>query len=558
MSDLTKREFLAASTTALAAVLVPTLGFAQTADPKVSSTKRITLDDLRAASKVAGVSFSDEQLSLILKDVQDTIDSFPALRAQSDNGFLAPATTFRVMGEPETSKVSFKLATKKVARPSSDDDLAFLSATELSRLIHSRQLTSSELTRTYLSRLKRYGSKLRCVINLTEDLALRQAAQADQELAAGRSRGPLHGLPYGLKDLFAVPGYPTTWGAEPYKTQVFEQESAVYTRLREAGGVLVAKLSMGALAEGDNWFGGRTESPWDPTLGSSGSSAGSASATAAGLLAFAIGTETSGSIVSPSHNCRVTGLRPTFGSVSRYGAMALSWTMDKVGPICRTADDCAMVFASLIGVDHRDPSTIARGFRYPATVDVSSLRVGVLVEDKAMKTPLKISEVPAYSAMSKLGAKLHPMTMDAGPDGLGIILVAEAAAAFDSLTRGPHLDDIKGTGWPNTFRESRLIPAVELVLADRRRRQLQEHYNDVFAKWDLVVLPNQGYARVYQWNLTGHPQVLVPLGQDAKGKPISVSLVGPLFSEGRLLALASQIQAMTGQAKLRPDMHRWE
>lgn len=553
--DVSRKEFLAATATVLATALVPGLASAQQAAP--SAPTKLTVDDLKGAAKLAGLELTDAQLKDLLPGVQENFDSFPELRKLTNDAFLAPATTFRVMGAPMEKRIDVKVRTFQTQKPANAEDLAFLSAAELGHLIKTRQVSSVELTRLYLARLKKYGPKLKCVVNLTEELALKQAEQADKDLAAGHWHGPLHGLPYGLKDLFAVPGYPTTWGAAPYQTQIFKESAAVFERLSKAGAVCVAKLSMGALAQGDVWFGGRTESPWDPKIGSSGSSAGSASATAAALVAFAVGTETSGSIISPSHNCRVTGLRPTFGSVSRYGAMALSWTMDKAGPICRTAEDCALVLSALLGIDDRDPSTVARGFRYRPGTDLSKLRVGVFVDEKALKEPIKTAGKPHLEVLVELGAKLSPATLPSGPDGLGIILVTESAAAFDALTHSGHLDDLGKSAWPKTFRECHFIPAVEMVQADRARRQLQQQYEAFWKDWDVLVFENQGYARVYQWNLTGHPQVLVPMGADSKGRPSSLSLVGPLFSEGRLLAIADAVQQKTGQPHKRPDLSRW-
>lgn len=551
--EITRKELILASTATVAMALLPALAVAR----QEKSGETLTLDDLRAAAKVAGVQISDEHLKEVLKDVTETRDTFPSLRKQTDDPFLAPSSVFRVLAEPPTGPL--KVTTRRSGLPTNftDEDLAFLSVAELGRLVKSGSVTSVRLTRIALGGLRKYGPKLRCVITVTEELAMRQAERADEETASGMYRGPLHGIPYGLKDLFAVPGYPTTWGAAPYRDQRFKESAAVFEKLTKAGAVLVAKLSMGALAEGDKWFGGRTESPWDPTLGSSGSSAGSGSAVAAGLVAFAIGTETSGSIVSPSHNCRVTGLRPTFGSVSRYGAMALSWSMDKVGPLCRTAEDCALVLAALLGSDARDPSSISRGFRYSPGARLDRLRVGVFVEKAEVGKPLEPAGRPWLEVLAKLGARLQPATIEAGEDGLGIILVTESAAAFDSLTRSERLDELAPSFWPKTFRQCRLVPGVEMVLADRYRRRLQMAYEAFWKDWDVLAIEDQGYPRVYQWNLTGHPQVLVPMGVDKEGKPKSLSLVGPLFSEARLLAIADEVQRLTGQAKLRPDMARW-
>lgn len=553
MNDLSRKEFLGAMAGALSFALLSTRAHAAPTESPVIEDD-ITIDDLRSAAKVAGIPMTDAQLQSVMKDVKDSIQSYAGLRQKTNDNTLAPATIFRTATTPPSgTNRKPKLSTAKIALPAKTEDLAFLPVTDLARLIRDRKVTSTQLTKLYLERLKTYGPKLKCVITITEELALRQAAQADKEIQAGKYRGPLHGIPYGLKDLFAVKGYPTTWGAEPTKNQTIDTDCAVYEKLTAAGAVLVAKLSMGALAEGDHWFGGRTESPWNAEIGSSGSSAGSGSATAAGLVGFSIGTETSGSIVSPSHNCRVTGLRPTFGSISRYGAMALSWTMDKVGPICRSAADCELVFAALIGQDSRDPSSVARTYRAATKpISLANLKIAIFAPPN-----VRINMgAPFYSHLRDLGAELSTVDLPAPGDAGYFTLVAEAAAAFEDLTHKPELDTLKGTSWPGTFRAGRFIPAVDFVNADRSRRTLMNEMEEAFRELDVIVFANQGYERVYAFNLTGHPCINLPLPM-AEGKPQSVSLVGKLYGEATLLAVAKRLQSKTSFHLEKPDLTQW-
>ncbi|KPK73206.1 MAG: amidase, partial [Phycisphaerae bacterium SM23_30] len=338
--------------------------------------EEITPEMIEAAANIAGLTFTEEEIERMVKGLNSLVGRYEGIRELEMGNSVPPAIIFNPvpagMKLPSEGK-PFKMSEVKVSRPKSERELAFLSVRELAELMRRGQISSTELTQLYLKRLKKYDPTLLCVVSFTEELALRQARQADEEMAAGKYRGPLHGIPWGAKDLLAVKGYKTTWGASPYKDQVIDVDSTVFTKLTEAGAVLVAKLALGALAMGDRWYRGRTRCPWDPEQGSSGSSAGPGSATAGGLVGFGIGTETQGSIISPSRRNGVTGLRPTFGRVSRYGAMALSWTMDKIGPMCRCAEDCAIVFNAIYGPDLKDKAVLEVPFNWDATADVSKL-----------------------------------------------------------------------------------------------------------------------------------------------------------------------------------------
>jgi Asp-tRNA(Asn)/Glu-tRNA(Gln) amidotransferase A subunit family amidase len=416
------------------------------------------------------------------------------------------------------------------------------------------------LTELYLNRLKKHGPTLECVVTLTEALAIEQAERADLEIAAGKYRGPLHGIPYGAKDLLAVRGYKTTWGAMPYKGQVIDEDATVIKKLEEAGAVLVAKLTLGALAWGDVWYGGMTRNPWDLEEGSSGSSAGSASATAAGLVAFAIGTETWGSIVSPSTRCGTTGLRPTYGRVSRTGAMALSWSMDKIGPICRTVEDCAIVFKAILGPDGVDQSVADLPFDYSATVDLRKLRVGYTKALFEEEYDNREADAATLEALERLGVDLIPIELPDYPvESLAFILSAEAAAAFDELTRSGKDDllvrQIKNA-WPNVFRSSRLIPAVEYIQANRIRYKVIQSMETTLENVDVYVAPSFGGDNLLLTNLTGHPCVVLPNGFDEDGAPVSISFIGRLFDEGTVLAVAKVYQDATDFHTTHPPMFR--
>ncbi len=509
----------------------------------------ITLDDLRAAAQVAGVAFTDAELKAILDSVRQARASGDALRGEGLPNDLEAATRFVPLGGGSApGKVVAKAGGTKVSRSGlSEEDVAFLSVAELGHLVRTKQIKSRELAELYLARLKRYGPKLQCVVNLTEERALREADAADREIAAGRYRGPLHGVPYGLKDLFAAKGAPTTWGAGPYKDQVLDFDSTVVERLSKAGAVLVAKLTNGALAMDDKWFGGQTKNPWNPTQGSSGSSAGSASATAAGLVPFGIGTETLGSIVSPSIRCRVTGLRPTYGRASRFGGMVLAQTMDKVGPICRTAEDCALVLAAIAGSDPRDPSAVDRPFAYPQRIDYKKLKVGVLVAPNRRDVPAP--ENPVTRLLKERGAHLLPLAFSAMPNGETDLLEAESAAAFDGLTRHPErIAELKNSLWPDIFRAARFMSAVDYLNAQRARTRLMRTFEDEFGDFDFFVTAGGGYTLAHT-NLTGHPQIVIPQTDGT-----SVSLIGRLYREDVLCTVGWDLQKSIGAHKLRPNV----
>jgi Asp-tRNA(Asn)/Glu-tRNA(Gln) amidotransferase A subunit family amidase len=435
-----------------------------------------------------------------------------------------------------------------VQRPRDLEELAFASVGRLAALIRTRKVTSVELTEMYIGRLKKYGPVLHCVITLTQDRAMEQARRADAELASGLYRGPLHGIPYGAKDLLATKGIRTTWGAVPFQEQVFDEDATVVRRLADAGAVLVAKLSVGALAWGDVWFGGKTRNPWNLEQGSSGSSAGSAAATAAGLVAFSIGTKTWGSIVSPSARCGATGLRPTFGRVSRYGAMALAWSMDKIGPICRTVEDCALVFDAIRGPDGKDQSVVRASFAYDPGIALDGIRIGYLKDDLDSSSNRE-HDYATLQVLEGLGATLVPLELPPLPIGsLSIILSAEAGAAFDELTRSGKDDllvrQIKNA-WPNVFRRSRFIPAVEYVQANRIRTLLIQEMVSIVESVDVYLAPSLDGDNLLLTNLTGHPGLVLPNGFNEAGSPASITFTGQLYGEARLLAIAKAYQDAT-------------
>ncbi len=466
--------------------------------------------------------------------------------------------------------LGYKIPTKKIRinwnipysieLPANKNELAFYSLPQLASLIINKKISSVELTKFFIERLKKWGDTLQCVITLTEDLAMQQAKQADKELSEGYYRGPLHGIPYGLKDLFAVKGYKTTFGSAPYKDQVLDVDSYVYTMLKSYGAVLCAKLSLGALAYNNKWFGGETKNPWNLLQGSSGSSAGSAAAVSAGLLPFAIGTETLGSIVSPSTRCGVTGLRPTFGTVSRYGVMVLCWSLDKVGPICRSAEDAAMVYNAINGTDGNDPSAVKHAFNYTGKVDWTKVRIAY-AENYFKRLNADAPEWKVLEVYRSLGANVKPVVF---PDStfypvnyVGLILNAESAAAFDELTRSNRDDLIERQDkdfWPNSFRTARTIPAVEYINANRYRYNLCKGMNDFMKNYDVVIVPSFAGRQLAITNLTGHPVVCMPMGFNRNGAPLSISLIGNLYDEATILAAAKAFQDKTDHNKKRPPL----
>jgi Asp-tRNA(Asn)/Glu-tRNA(Gln) amidotransferase A subunit family amidase len=562
-------------TAALAAFGLAGTAFARRLWAEVEARGALTLEAIKGAEQLAGLEFSDAERQLMVKGLSELRDSYLAIRELPLDNSVAPALLFRTLapaGEPPRSGSQPRRSRpSRGARPASDAELAFLPASELGNLIRGGALSSEELTVLYLERLRRFDADLECVVTLTEERALAQARRADRELAQGIWRGPLHGVPWGAKDLLAVRGYPTTWGAKPYAEQVIDEDATVVRRLDEAGAVLVAKLSLGALAWGDVWFGGMTRNPWNTEQGSSGSSAGPAAAVAAGLVGFAIGSETWGSIVSPSTRCGVTGLRPTFGRVSRHGAMALSWSMDKLGPMARGVEDCALVLEAIHGADGIDPTAESRPFVWDAELDLRGLRFGYLeslfesgpelgddatAEDRERAREWRAIDLEALVVLRSLGVELVPMELPALPvSALSFILTAEAGAAFDELTRSGR-DDLLvrqiEDAWPNVFRQARTIPAVEYIQANRVRTVVMREMERRLAGLDGWIAPSFGGDNLLLTNLTGHPAVVVPDGFRADGTPTSLSFNGRLFGEAAILVLARAFQEATGHHLRRP------
>ncbi len=455
-------------------------------------------------------------------------------------------------------KISWQIPAN-VSLPKDKNDLAFYSILQLASLIKNKKISSMELTQFFIDRLKKWGDTLESVITLTEELAMKEAKQADDELKKGIYRGPLHGIPYGLKDLFAVRQYKTTWGSTPYKDQVVDEDAFVYTQLKNAGAVLCAKLSLGSLAYNNKWFGGETKNPWNLKQGSSGSSAGSAASVVAGLLPFTIGTETLGSIVSPSTRCGATGLRPTFGTVSRSGAMVLCWTLDKAGPICRSAEDDAIVYYYMKGTDGKDASAVDHAFNYNQKADVKKMRVA-FAQNYFNKLAKDAPEWKVLDEFKSMGVTPQPVTF---PDStivqfnlIGIILNAESAAAFDELTRTNRDDLIERQDkdfWPNSFRSARMIPAVEYINALRYRSELCQQINDFMKNYDVVIVPTFAGSQLAVTNLTGHPVVCMPMGFNQRGLPLSITLIGNLYDEASILEAAKAYQDHTDHHKKHPE-----
>jgi Asp-tRNA(Asn)/Glu-tRNA(Gln) amidotransferase A subunit family amidase len=520
-----------------------------------SDSSKISVKDLESAEKIMGMSFTSNERDSLLGDLEYSKNEYTKIREIKIDNNVAPRFYFdpRPYGfaiNTEQLPINWSLPAG-IELPDDKSEIAFMPVFKLASLIKERRITSVELTQLYIERIKKYGDTLECIITLTEDLAMAQAKRADEEIAQGKYRGYLHGIPYGLKDLFSVPAYKTTWGSVPYKDQIREETATVYKKLEEAGAVLVAKLSLGELAMDNVWFDGETKNPWDLTQGSSGSSAGSAAATSAGLLAFAIGTETWGSIISPSTRCGVTGLRPTFGRVSRYGAMALSWTMDKVGPICRSAYDCALIFDVIRGADLQDKTAVDYPFNYSAKTDITKLRVGYLRNlFEGENYPGKSNDIQVLEELKTMGVNLKEVKL---PENLpvgscAIILEAEAGAAFDELTRSNDDDKMilqHKYAWPNFFRKSRFIPAVEYIQASRIRDLLIEELNEWMKNYDVIVCPSFGGDQLLMTNLTGHPCVVVPNGFGNDNHPTSISFIGNLYDEATILAFAKAYQEIT-------------
>lgn len=524
---------------------------------KISAGEEITEASIAAAAEIAGVAFTADERTQMVDGLRGQARRLAALHEIPLDNATAPALVFSPLPRPDAlpTEIQRPIVPSRVparAMPAALESLAFASVTELSDLVRRRQVTSTQLTTMYLARLGRLDPQLLCVTTITRDRALAQATAADDEIAAGRYRGPLHGIPWGAKDLLAVRGYPTTWGTAPYRDQMFSEDATVVSRLDAAGAVLIAKLTLGELAQGDQWYGGMTRNPWKLDQGSSGSSAGPASATAAGCVGFAIGSETLGSISSPSTRCGVTGLRPTFGRTPRTGAMALSWSMDKLGPLCRTVEDCALVLSAIHGPDGRDQSVLRAAFNWQGSVGARGLRVGFV--QSAFDRPVdrghatKPFDDAALDVLRTLGVELLPVEIPAiNYDAMRIILTAEAGAAFDDLTRSGRVRELAqqdAGDWPNIFRTARLIPAVDYVNANRVRTRAIAEWDTLMQRVDVLVAPTSS-GQLVATNLTGHPAVILPNGFREDGTPVSLTFIGRLFGEETLLRVAEAYQQAT-------------
>lgn len=510
----------------------------------------LTEEMIKQAEWISGLKLTDADRKALVGRINSSLRAYERLRKVPLPNDVPPAFAFIPSAEPADRGPRGPVEPTSNAvpkKPDSSDDLAFLPLTALSQLVRTRAVSSVELTKLYLERMKKYDPALKCVVTLTEELALKQAESADREITAGRYRGPLHGIPWGAKDLISYPGYKTTWGAGHYKDQTLDAKATVARKLEEAGAVMVAKLTLGALAMGDQWFGGMTRNPWDVRQGSSGSSAGSASAVVAGLVGFAIGSETLGSIISPCTRCGASGLRPTFGRVARTGCMTLAWTMDKLGPIARSIEDCALVLGAIHGSDGLDAAAVDRPFRWPLTRDLRSLRVGYL------DTKTDAKDRKDLQVLRELGVKLVPVKLpESIPVDTTTILYAECAAAFDDITRQGVNEGIGA--WGASFRQGEFIPAVEYIRANRVRTLLMKEMEKLFETVDLYV---GGFADLAITNLTGHPTAVLPNGF-SKGKdsetPVPIMFTGRLFGETELLAVAHAYQQATGHHLKRPPM----
>lgn len=516
---------------------------------------------ITGAEQLSGIRFTQEQRGKMRRDVEQYRLRYRELR-EVDVGYdVSPASIFLpgVKPPPTGEQRPFRFNASSVDRPASSGDLAFLPVSALARLVENREVSPIELTRLYLERLDTLGEKLHCVVSLTEDLAMKQARAAEAEILAGKYRGPLHGIPWGAKDLLSAKGIRTTWGATPFKEQTGQTDAAVVERLRDAGAVLAAKLSTGALAMGPHWFGGMTRNPWNPETDSSGSSAGPGAATAAGLVGFSIGSETQGSIVSPSHTCGVTGLRPTYGRVSRYGAMALAWTMDKLGPMCRGVEDCAAVFSAIHGPDGRDRSVVDAPFNWPAAPDVNALRIGFIQRefDDIEGSEARAVYAAAFRKFEELGLGVHPVTLPACPHGaVSMMLCVEAAAAFDSATRAGELDamtDADNSSWPTILRSFRMVPAVEYLRAQQVRTLMIRDLEDLMADWDVLLAPGDAGASLTVTNLTGHPALTLKCGF-TDGMPRGLTLIGNPYDEATLLSVGLAYEQATDWHNRHPDI----
>ena len=609
-----RRAFLSVcSQLGLTSTLFPGVLWAM-ADPK----SKITREMIDNASIIADVPIADEYKEMMLESLNDFAKDYDLIYELKIGNQVAPAIVFdpvpagmKLQSERHPSKLPAAPNVNASGAPKNLEDVAFYTVRQLAELVRTKKVSSVALTEMYLARLKRYDPTLKFVITFTQERAEAKAKEADREIAAGKYRGPLHGIPWGAKDLLAVQGYRTPWGAGGFENQIIEEDATVVQRLDAAGAVLVAKLTLGALAQGDKWFGGMTRNPWNTQQGSSGSSAGSASATASGCVGFAIGSETLGSIASPSTRCGASGLRPTFGLVPRTGAMALSWSMDKLGPICRSVEDCALVLSAIYGPDGQDRAVQNAAFNWDPNLDWRKLRIGYLKNDFELQPPQQ-PEPPkeeknltedekkkrdednanreraraqqvydkqftdaALAKLRSMGVNLIPVEIPKYPyQAMRTILLAEAAAAFDDLTRSGRdklLTQQSRNDWPNTFRSARFIPAVEYIQANRARMMAMDAMAKLFEQVDVILAPTFGGSQLVTTNLTGHPAVILPngvRGDDAPkpqvragelqpggpGTTVSLTFLGQLYGEARLLAVARAYQEATGFHLKHPNL----
>ena len=525
--------------------------------------EKITILLVKQAQKIMGLDFTDIEADSMLTDLEGQRKSMLAIRKLNIPNSVSPALNFNPLpvAYQFPDKVNyFKASTEaNLKLPASKDELAFFTVRQLAELIRTKQISSVELTRFFIERIKKYDSKLQFAITITEERALRNAKKADAEIAAGKYKGLLHGIPFGAKDLLAVKEYKTTWGAVPYKDQIIDVDATVIAKLENAGAILIAKMTLGELAMGDVWFGGKTKNPWDLNRGSSGSSAGSASAVSAGCMPFAIGSETLGSIVSPSSECGTTGLRPSFGRISKYGAMALSWSMDKLGPITRSVEDCAIVFNAIQGTDNKDLSLISAPFNYSAPIGSSlkGFRIGYIPSEFNRKYANSANDSLSLKKLKEMGAEMVPIELPLLPyRDLIIVLAAESGAAFQELSLS-NRDDLMvkqdKNAWPSGFRSAHFIPAIDYIQANRARTILIEQLNKTMKGIDVFIAPAFG-QNLLATNLSGHPCVVLPNGF-RNGLPTSITFTGQLFGEGKLLKIAQAYQKSTDFDQKHPLMN---
>lgn len=561
---LDRREFLRVLSMMGLSSLLSSSCSARFASPAATLDEgQITVEMVAAAEKMFGIELTDEEREEVLERLPELVEDYQSLRDGRIDDTVMPAMVFNPIPPGMTfsqERTPFRHSEVDVRMPEQIQDVAFYSVLQLAELIRTGQVTSTALTEMYLDRLKRHDRRLKFVVTLTESLALEQASRADAEIRAGNYRGPLHGIPYGIKDLFSVREYPTTWGAEPFQDRIIDRDASVVERLEQAGAVLLAKLATGTMASGDQWFGGSTRNPWDLGV-AGGSSAGPGSATAAGCVGFSVGTETNGSMISPCDACGVTGLRPTFGRVSRYGVMTVAWSWDKIAPMCRTVEDCAVVFNAIYGPDGKDNSIIDLPFNWDPDLDIRQLRIGYRTKyfgEELMPTGnleytglVQQESLKVLDFFRDLGIDLLPLDFDINPMSVvGLTMMCENAAAADEMFRSGQGDLIQDSSWPSYWREHRFVPAAEYLQASRYRSLIIQEMNQVFQDIDVYI--EITWTSTWLANMTGHPIVVVPCGF-VNGRPVSITFVGRLFGEAELLAVAKAFQDGTDYHQRHPD-----